>query len=275
MEIANLKKCCNPMEIGRYCDDDEKLTWMIFLDGCAVLQAIFLRYAPDIEVQEDTNELNIKNDLLTFVCLYLFLLQNQLPYRVLELLTSSSNHGKKFKESIKMVIDNNVMAPAEMKKQQRQWQKQEKQKLQQQQGKQQKQQQEREPAHLLGLLRARLVVIKEEKRSPFQSCGCHRLFRYRVLNKQKRMRSHHSHTFRNVKVLREAGIWLRPSETSCLKDISFNRVCCVGKPRLPPITVDDSKGSKFMNLIAYEMCPDFDNDFAVTSYICFLDSLID
>ena len=89
------------------------------------------------------------------------------------------------------------------------------------------------------------------------------------------MRSHHSHTFRYVKELTEAGIWWRPSETSCLKDVSFNRVCFVGKLRLPPITVDDSTVPKFMNLIAYEMCPDFDNDFAVTSYICFLDSLID
>ncbi|XVE61032.1 hypothetical protein DITRI_Ditri06bG0008000 [Diplodiscus trichospermus] len=30
-----------------------------------------------------------------------------------------------------------------------------------------------------------------------------------------------------------------------------------------------------MNLVAYEMCPDFENDFEVTSYLCFLDSLID
>ena len=30
-----------------------------------------------------------------------------------------------------------------------------------------------------------------------------------------------------------------------------------------------------LNLIAYEMCLDFQNDFAITSYISFLDSLID
>ncbi|XP_022765991.1 UPF0481 protein At3g47200-like [Durio zibethinus] len=259
MELANLKKCYDPKEIERYCDDnDEKLTWMFFLDGCAVLQAIYLNYAPCVDVKEGTsNEMNIKNDLLTFVYLDFFLLENQLPYRVLELLTTSSNQGEMFKESIKRFIDGNVMTPAEMKKEQEQ----------QQQGKQQKHQQQREPAHFLELLRARLLVTTEEKKS----WGCDRLFRYIG----KRMISHHSHTFRNVKELREAGIWLRPSETSCLKDISFNRLCFVGKLRLPPITVDDSTGPKFMNLIAYEMCPDFDNDFAVTSYICFLDSLID
>ena len=44
---------------------------------------------------------------------------------------------------------------------------------------------------------------------------------------------------------------------------------------LPPILVDDSTGPKFLNLIAYEMCPDFNNDYGVPSYISFLDSLID
>ena len=39
--------------------------------------------------------------------------------------------------------------------------------------------------------------------------------------------------------------------------------------------VDDSTGPKFFKLIAYEMCPNFDNDFGITSYISFLDSLID
>ncbi|MBA0771317.1 hypothetical protein Gotri_019799, partial [Gossypium trilobum] len=71
--------------------------------------------------------------------------------------------------------------------------------------------------------------------------------------------------------LKKAGIWLKASETSCLTDINFNHVFFVGKLRFPPITVDDST----MNLIAYEMCPDFKNDFTVTSYLGVLDSLID
>ncbi|XVE61036.1 hypothetical protein DITRI_Ditri06bG0008200 [Diplodiscus trichospermus] len=41
------------------------------------------------------------------------------------------------------------------------------------------------------------------------------------------------------------------------------------------MVVDDSTGSKTMNLVAYEMCLDFENDFEVTSYLCFFDSLID
>ena len=43
---------------------------------------------------------------------------------------------------------------------------------------------------------------------------------------------------------------------------------------LPPIIVDDSTGPKFFNLITYEICPDFKNDYGVTSCISFLYSLI-
>ncbi|XVE61025.1 hypothetical protein DITRI_Ditri06bG0007100 [Diplodiscus trichospermus] len=39
--------------------------------------------------------------------------------------------------------------------------------------------------------------------------------------------------------------------------------------------VDDSTASKFVNLVALEMCLDFDNDFEITSYLYFMDSLID
>ncbi|KAJ8534221.1 hypothetical protein K7X08_007545 [Anisodus acutangulus] len=44
---------------------------------------------------------------------------------------------------------------------------------------------------------------------------------------------------------------------------------------LPPITTDDSTKSEFLNLVAYEACPDTPDDFGVTSYICFMESLID
>ncbi|MBA0876348.1 hypothetical protein Goshw_013746 [Gossypium schwendimanii] len=88
---------------------------------------------------------------------------------------------------------------------------------------------------------------------------------------QTRTKGHHSHTLRNIKELKKAGIRLKASEISCLTDISSNRIFFVGKLWLPPITIDDST----TNLIAYEMCPDFYNNFTVTSYMGFLVSLID
>lgn len=154
--------------------------------------------------------------MLTFVYIDLFLLENQLPYRVLELLTSSSEeHRNKFEESIQGFIDDYVMTPAEkMKEQQKQQQEKQQQQQQQKQGKQQKQQQIGEPVHLLERLRDRLLVTEKEKKSLCRSCGCNRFFRYseRVVSHHSRVTSHHSHTFRNVKELKEAGIWLKPSE---------------------------------------------------------------
>ncbi|KAJ0080363.1 hypothetical protein Patl1_23463 [Pistacia atlantica] len=76
--------------------------------------------------------------------------------------------------------------------------------------------------------------------------------------------------FRNVKELK-AEDSVQPSDTGCLKDITFE----FGTLRLPSIQVDDSTASKFLNLIAYEMCPDFLNDFGVSSYVAFLYILID
>ncbi|KAH1084271.1 hypothetical protein J1N35_024032 [Gossypium stocksii] len=205
-EIDGLKKCYDPQELEKYSDHDEKLAWMFFVDGCAILQAVYMRYGQDY--CRTSNELVIKNELLTFVYSDLFLLENQLPFRVLELLTRSSKNGEKFLEAIRRFINRTV----------------------------------------------------EEPQSHQQDSD------------HKRTKRHHSRSFCNVKELKNAGIWLKASETSCLTDISFNRFFFVGKLQLPPITVDDST----MNLIAYEMCPDFyDNNFAFTSYMGFLDSLID
>ncbi|KHG22035.1 hypothetical protein F383_27256 [Gossypium arboreum] len=177
--------------------------------------------------------------MLTFVYSDLFLLENQLPFRVLELLTSSGD-GKMFMNAIQRFIDDAVINPAE--DSEWWWE-----------------QKEGERIHLLNLLRRRLLVEKEK---PWRWA-----WGFRFIKEARTKR----HTFRNIKELKKAWIWLKASETSCLTDISFKHIFIVGKLWLPPISVDDST----MNLIAYEMCPDFDNDLTVTSYMCFLDSLID
>ncbi|KAK0596975.1 hypothetical protein LWI29_020637 [Acer saccharum] len=78
-------------------------------------------------------------------------------------------------------------------------------------------------------------------------------------------------SFRNIEELKAAGISLKPSETSSMKSISFSS----GTLKIPPIIVDDSTEGKLLNMAAYEMCPDFLNDFAVSTYIIFMDLLID
>ncbi|MFQ6635672.1 hypothetical protein Gotur_011166 [Gossypium turneri] len=254
-EIGGLKKCYDPKELEKYSNDNdnEKLAWMFFVDGCAILQAVYIRYGQDYG-HKSSHSL-IKNDLLTFVYSDLLLLENQLPFRVLELLTSSGD-GRKFMDSIERFIDDTVVSPAELEHQRNRFCS----------GERWWEQKQGERTHLLHLLRVRLLFKKEKPRRwgfPF--------FIEHKVSKEERTKRCHSHTIHNVKELKKLGISLKASETSCLTDISFNRILFVGKLCLPPISVDDST----MNLIAYEMCPDFDNDFTVTSYLCFLDLLID
>ncbi|PPD79256.1 hypothetical protein GOBAR_DD23805 [Gossypium barbadense] len=225
-EIDGLKKCYDPKALEKCSYDNAKLAWMFFVDGCANLQAVYMLYGPDY--CRTPNEFLIKNELLTFVYSDLFLLENQLPFHVLELLTSSGD-GKKFMDSIIRFINGTVKNPQSHSR-----------------------------------TDFGLVNGGRSKESEFTYCIYY--------DDHTRTKPHHSHPFRNVNGLKNAGIWLEASETSCLADISFNRYFFVGKLRLPPITIDDST----MNLIAYEMCPDFyNNNFAVTSYMGFLDSLID
>ncbi|KAE8681920.1 Lycopene cyclase [Hibiscus syriacus] len=168
---------------------------------------------------------------------------------------------KNFHGVVRKFIENHVITPAEMKEPQ---------------PPSLLEQEEIEAVHLLDRLRKRLILRKDTNKEKNQFV-CDWIFGImkRYCEDEGSTERHYSHTFRNVKELRNAGIWLKPSSSSCLTDVSFSRVCCRGNLWLPPITVDDSTGPKFMNLIAYEMCPDFENDFTVTSYICFLDSLID
>ncbi|RVW62309.1 UPF0481 protein [Vitis vinifera] len=82
-------------------------------------------------------------------------------------------------------------------------------------------------------------------------------------------------SFRHIKELKAAGIYLKPSKKSFLTEISFESYFFYGYLKLPPITIDDFTKAKFLNMVAYEMCPDAPDDYAVTSYVCFLYDFID
>ncbi|XP_019189358.1 PREDICTED: UPF0481 protein At3g47200-like [Ipomoea nil] len=75
---------------------------------------------------------------------------------------------------------------------------------------------------------------------------------------------------RSATELYEAGIRFKKSKTQSLADISFRS----GVLRLPPITVDDTSESMFLNLIAFERSH-FGAGNEVTSYISFMDNIID
>ncbi|CAN6586320.1 unnamed protein product [Malus baccata var. baccata] len=244
-KIKELKDCYTEEATQRYDDkthawtqryDDETLAWMLFLDGCSTLQFIHSF------VEETLDELLIKRDQIACAQQDLFLLENQVPYQVLELLMRSSNKCTELKNSIERYVQANIGAPRET------------------QLKNQEQNvviiMEKEPAHLLDLLRTRMLGPPK--------------------NPNKQAKDHSVQSFRNVQELDAAGIHFTLSNSSLLGDISFvSQSFTGGFLSLPAISVDDSTGPKFMNLVAYEMCPGFRNDFAVTAYISFLDALID
>ena len=83
------------------------------------------------------------------------------------------------------------------------------------------------------------------------------------------------YSYRSAKELRAVGVHFKPGKTHLYTDVTFKPSFLSGKLTIPPITVDDSTKSMLLNLIAYETCPNAPDDFGVTSYICFMDSIID
>ncbi|KAK5836161.1 hypothetical protein PVK06_011917 [Gossypium arboreum] len=246
-EIGYLKKCYKPKDIEVY--EDDELAWIFFVDGCAMLHVI---HRTTSEKCMD----HVKVDLLAFAQVDLFMLENQIPFRVLNLLISSISKGNDVRNSMYAFIDKKIKSTLAA-------------------GKSDLDQgpvvseQDQEPTHLLGILRDRLLTKSKNKptTNSKKEVICNLLM-------SLGSKPQHSKTFRSVKELKEAGIQVSPSETSSFRDVDFY-VGLLGTLKIPRIVVDDSTGSKFMNLVAYEMCPDFENDFGVTSYLCFLDSLID
>lgn len=59
-----------------------------------------------------------------------------------------------------------------------------------------------------------------------------------------------------------------------LKDVEFKRHPINSHLVLPQLVVDDSTETRLLNLLAYEKCSDGPLNRTVTSYVCFLDSLI-
>jgi hypothetical protein len=64
---------------------DEKLSWMLFVDGCSLL------YILDKADLDNPRPMNIKVDQLVLVVMDVLLLENQLPYLVLKLLWKNDN----------------------------------------------------------------------------------------------------------------------------------------------------------------------------------------
>ncbi|XP_022723065.1 uncharacterized protein LOC111280146 [Durio zibethinus] len=243
-EIEDLRKYYNQEDIKDY--DNDKLAWMFFVDDCAVLYIAYYFLIGKYEKSFTSDIL----DLMAFGKLDLFLLENQLPYRVLKILIGSSLSPQLWELSIKEFVNDNLMTniPSETVSQ---W-------LDKQEAKRQ------DYAHLLDRLRTKLLSgIIEQK-----SSGVIGRFLLWCGNEAKNRR-----LFLSIKDLKESGIQVSPNMTCNLRNISFHSNI-LGSLKMPGLVLNESTASMFMNLVALEKCPDFGNDYAVTSYLCFISSLI-
>ncbi|PON54727.1 hypothetical protein TorRG33x02_301580 [Trema orientale] len=240
-QILELRKLFDREVIENY--DDVTLSRMLLLDGCFILE--FIVYVSYVFKGIKLKIFDLKDDQTVYVQQDLFLLENQIPFSVLKLLmdSSSDKFRSKLNSSIEEFVRQNVMAPIDRK---------------QYVVADFRLENEPDPTHLLELL---------HKAANLPAHG---------RNQKAARRPTTQQSFRNVQELRAAGINLKRSKSCSLRDIKFSSICFAGWLKLPPLIVDDSTGPKFFNLIAYEMCPDnFKTNYEVTSFVTFMDSLID
>ncbi|KAL6272736.1 hypothetical protein ACE6H2_023428 [Prunus campanulata] len=265
LDIAEIKDCYDN-EATKCYDDDETLADLI--DGCSTLQ--FMHKIDRLE------EFGMNRTQAAFAWLDLFLLENQLPYQVLELLMSSTTKKQELFSSIQSFVGMQIIAAKKPLEYSR----------------------EREKQEMLLKIRPHAQAIraaylaKEGFHHPSDYLRpTHHLpdnghptyhlldfLRERMLApppkvpKDDHRKEDNSPSFCNAQELKAAGVHFRRSKTSSLWDISFTSLGFVGFLNLPPINEDAIP--LFLYLIAYEMCNDFLNNFGVTSYFTFLSSLI-
>ncbi|BFG37917.1 hypothetical protein CerSpe_241910 [Prunus speciosa] len=267
-------KDCYDSETTKCYDDDEALAWMLFIDGCSTLQFIH-KY-------DCLEEFGMNATQVAFARLDLFLLENQLPYQVLKLLMWSSRKEDELHRNMERFAQTQIAAAEKPVRPLRSTEfeslmdfvdKKEKEIKKHIVDKKEKQKTkhfvDKKEKEIKNMLRGRRLELKCTHLLDF--------LRNEMLGPSGELSYHGgkedcSPSFRNAQELKAAGVHFRRSKTSSLKDVSFASQGFAGFLSLPPINEDAM--SLFLNLIAYEMCPDFRNDFAVTSYFGFLSSLI-
>ncbi|XP_060671093.1 UPF0481 protein At3g47200-like [Ziziphus jujuba] len=266
--------------------DDEAFTTMMFLDGCFILEFImWLLRVEYYDIGMNNNEIaNVKRDL--------FLLENQLPYIVLEKLMEGHKEYSlhKWKEKIENFITMCRRLPPEVKP----WmtgasnylfsslRKQEeifKNLITTCAGLPPAEQGIQRPLHLLDMTRTRFV----KPRATFPSRR-HRVWD-RIVEKVRHcmgIRSTQSATsdwysYQSARVLNSMGIRFRPNKTGSFSDVKFESQLFIrGVLTLPLILIDASTKPLLLNMLALESsCKNLKYKLGVTSYMCFMDSLID
>lgn len=239
---------------------DLVFTKMMFLDGCFILQFIFM-----ITLEQTEMKPAMKSNDIAFVYRDLFLLENQVPFVVLDVLMSLRfTDDEKSYMFMKLFQGTQALPPGTT----------------------------RYLNELMRKIKSMMINVliprtahqdSDDKSDECQSSkSIHlldlartQLLEERNINEGQKTASSEWSSYRSAKELKSVGIHFRPSKTQSFTDVSFQSNLLSGTLWLPPLTVDDSTKSKLLNMVAYETCPDAPDDFAITSYICLMDALID
>ncbi|XP_058766018.1 UPF0481 protein At3g47200-like [Vicia villosa] len=251
---------------------EEKLSWLLFVDGCSLLHILV---NVNLDQLDEPEHLSIKVDQLVLVMMDVLLLENQLPYLVLKLLWKNGNENELINAMTNFLKCHHWATP-ETKT--RKWQDflLNKSKENEKKGKEEHPSHtvlylpNESPIHLLDLQR-KIILTKSNSKTEARS----------EAKEKKKPSGKNSDekskmmTYRNIQDLRAVGIKLKSSETRRPTDVHFTEGWFAAELTLPEIVVDDTTAATFLNLIAYEMCPDFKNDYGICSFAVFMDSLID
>ena len=204
-----MRMCYDKDQTNNY--SSEELVRMMLLDGCSLLYFIYCVVNGD---ESSLHGLNVKSHFIAFALLDLFLLENQLPFEILKLLFEGARFGAAtMEEMMKKFITSNITRPPgvalelDLVKE--------------------------PPSHLLDLLRSGLLGPQPVPEQKGQSGGIWRGICPRETGEQQGDWQSH----RNIKELAAAGIYLKPSRTTYLSDISFESYFFFGYLKLPQITI--------------------------------------
>jgi len=244
---------------------NEEFAQMMFFDGCFILQFLFC-------LLKQPEKLKMSSHDVVLVARDLFLLENQLPFEVLNELTrlrfggenmelfeaffkhirSMPTQRESCREKTKkflLTISNffRRILPSTNPK-----------------GQESEMTAPRKPAaHLLELFHLTFVGSKDVPDASTRKSW------YRDDSRKT-----WSGRYFPAKELRNVGIHFKPSKTSLFTDVEFKRTVLAGRLYIPPLSIDDSTKPLLLNLVAYEAFLGAPHDW-VTSYVCFMDSLID
>ncbi|KAJ6294901.1 hypothetical protein OIU76_022897 [Salix suchowensis] len=272
--VSYAKKCYAEDSTRQF--DDEKFTQMMFLDGYFIVQVVFKQ----LETQKV-----LRKEEVTSVTRDLFLLENQLPFKVLMALmrtyTRSGHHSaEKHTSQSKQIfqswspdrIDHEVMKTVEdffktvheiPLHRESCW--------------------EKISIFFTKLPRAlRLCLKSKDTNNELDYDHLLDFFYFKFAygeGQHKRDRGSNReitswNRYYSVSDLKDVGISFVPNNTTVFVDVDFKNTILGGALRIPPLNIEVSTKSLLLNLAAYEACAGLYSA-KCTSYVCFMRSLID